>query len=103
MVVPAVTGDFMDKSKNEKIIRQKENLAAKALQVAEDALEILQSGLESCAARDLVQVFNSAVKAHREIVSDIISLNEAEDKPSEQELAKEYKGTASSLVEKFKL
>ena len=93
----------MDKSKNEKIIRQKENLAAKALQVAEDALEILQDGLEGCSARDLVQVFNSAVKAHREIVSDIISLNEAEDKPSEQELAKEYKGTASSLVEKFKL
>jgi hypothetical protein len=48
-------------------------------------------------------VFNSAVKAHREIVSDIISLSEAEDKPSEQELAKEYKGAASSLIEKFKL
>jgi LytS/YehU family sensor histidine kinase len=92
----------MDKSKNDKIIRQKENLAAKALQVAEDALEILQGGLEECSARDLVQVFNSAVKAHREIVSDIISLSETEDK-SEQELAKEYKGTASSLVEKFKL
>jgi LytS/YehU family sensor histidine kinase len=93
----------MDKSKNDKIIRQKENLAAKALQVAEDALEILQGGLEECSARDLVQVFNSAVKAHREIVSDIISLSEAEDKPSEQELAKEYKGAASSLIEKFKL
>lgn len=90
----------MDNSKNDKIIRQKESLAAKALQVAEDALEILQGSLEECSARDLVSVFNSAVKAHREIVSDIISLTESEDK-SEQELAKEYKGTASELVKKF--
>ena len=85
---------------NEKILRQKENLAAKALQVAEDSLEILQGNLEECSARDLVQIFNSAVKAHREIVSDIISLTETENK-AEQELAKEYKGTASELIKRF--
>ena len=91
----------MNKSeKNEKIIRQKEYLAAKTLQVAEDALEIIQSNLSECAARDLVQIFNSAVKAHREIVSDIITLTESEEK-SEKELAKEYSGTASELIKKL--
>lgn len=88
-------------NKNEKIIRQKENLAAKALQVAEDSLEILQGSLEECSARDLVQIFNSAVKAHREIVSDIISLSESETE-SEKELGKEYEGTASELINRLK-
>lgn len=91
----------MNKSeKNDKIIRQKENLAARTLEVAEDALEIIQSNLSECAARDLVQIFNSAVKAHRDLVSDIITLTESEDK-SEKELAKEYSGTASELIKKL--
>ena len=91
----------MNKSdKNEKIIKQKEYLAAKTLQVAEDALEIIQSSISECSARDLVQIFNSAVKAHREIVSDIITLTENEDK-SEKELSKEYEGTASELIKRL--
>lgn len=85
------------KSANEKIIEQKEQLAAKALQVAEDSLELLQSQLEECSARDLVTVFNSAVKAHREIVSDIVSLTETEAE-SEKKLAKEYDGTVGKLL-----
>lgn len=91
----------MSKSdKNERIIKQKEYLAAKTLQVAEDALEIIQGSISECSARDLVQIFNSAVKAHREIVSDILTLSESEDK-SEKELSKEYEGTASELIRKL--
>ena len=91
----------MDKtSVNERILRQKEELAAKTLQVAEDSLELLQSQLEECSARDLVTVFNSAVKAHREIVSDIVSLTEVESK-QEQALAKEYEGRTAELLKKL--
>lgn len=85
---------------NERIIRQKENLAAKALQVAEDSLELLQGQLEACTTRDLVTVFNSAVKVHRDIVADIVSLTENESK-QEKELAKEYDGTVDKLLKKF--
>lgn len=91
----------MNKSeKNQKLIRQKENLAAKTLEIAEDALEIIQSNLSECAARDLVLIFNSAVKAHREIISDITILTENEEK-AEKELAKEYSGTASELIRRL--
>lgn len=86
---------------NEKIIKQKEILASKALQVAEDSLELLQSQLEECNARDLVTVFNSAVKAHRDIVADIVSLTDNESK-QEQALAKEYDGTVGKLLKNLK-
>lgn len=82
---------------NEKIIRQKEKLAEKALQVAEDSLGLLQDQLSECSARDLVSVFNSSVKAHREIVSDIIELSESESK-EEKQLAKDYGPTVQALL-----
>jgi hypothetical protein len=85
---------------NEKVLRQKENLATKALQLAEDALDLLQSQVEECSTRDLVVVFNAAVKTHREISSDIISLTEKDSK-QEQELAKAYDGTVDKLLKKL--
>lgn len=87
-------------SLNEKIIRQKEKLAERALQVAEDSLGLLQDQLSECNARDLVSVFNSSVKAHREIVSDIIALSESESK-EEANLAKDYDPKIQSLLKKF--
>lgn len=74
---------------NERIIQQKEKLAAKALQVAEDSLGLLQDQLSDCSARDLVSVFNASVKAHREIVSDIITLSDTESK-EESAMAKDF-------------
>jgi hypothetical protein len=86
---------------NEKIIKQKEDLAAQALQVAEDSLELLKDQLEDCSTRDLVQVFNSAIKAHREIVSDIVILTEKESE-KETQLAKEYDGRVGELLRNLK-
>jgi hypothetical protein len=40
---------------NERILKQKEQLAAKTLQVAEDSLELLQSQLEECSPRNRVR------------------------------------------------
>jgi hypothetical protein len=85
---------------NEKIIKQKEDLAAQALQVAEDSLELLKDQLADCSTRDLVQVFNSAIKAHREIVSDIVTLTEKESE-KEAQLAKEYDGKVGELLRKL--
>jgi hypothetical protein len=88
------------KNSNERILQQKEHLAEKALQVAEDSLQLLQDQLDQCSARDLVTVFNSAVKVHRDIVSDILVLTEAESK-QEKELAKEYEGKVGELLKNF--
>lgn len=85
---------------NEKIIRQKENLAAQALLVAEESLDLLKNQLEGCSTRDLIGVFNSAVKAHREIVSDIISLSDTETK-DEKKLGKSYEVQFESLLKKI--
>lgn len=85
------------KDTTEKVLRQKEILAAQALQVAEDALELLKEQLEECSTRDLVTVFNSAVKAHRDITSDVVAITQSEAK-SEQELAKEYDGKVGELL-----
>jgi len=86
---------------NEKIIKQKEELAAQALQVAEDSLELLRDQLQDCSTRDLVQVFNSAIKAHREIVSDIVSLSSEVESKQEKALAREYNSTMESLLKKL--
>jgi hypothetical protein len=86
---------------NEKIIQQKEELAAQALQVAEDSLELLRDQLNDCSTRDLVQVFNSAIKAHREIVSDIVSLSTEVESKQEKALAREYNSTMDNLLKKL--
>lgn len=86
---------------NEKILRQKEQLAAKALQVAENSLELIQDQLDECSAKDLVSVFNSSVKAHREIVSDILSLTEQEPK-EERQSTKDYETKVQSLLNRVK-
>lgn len=85
---------------NERILKQKEALAAKTLQVAEDSLELLQGQLEECNTRDLVTVFNSAVKVHRDIVADIVSLTETESK-QEKALAKDYDPKLGELLKKI--
>lgn len=85
---------------NEKIIAQKEKLAADVLQVADDALQDIKACMGEAGVKDLVQIFNSAVKTHRDLMSDIIGL---EDKASKEEekLAQEYTGKVDELLKKI--
>ena len=89
----------MAKSKDD-IIAQKEFLASEALKVANETLGYIQDQLPECSVRDLVSIFNSAVKTHRDIVSDIVSLT-AVDTKSEVELAKEYDGKVEQLLKQL--
>jgi hypothetical protein len=85
----------------EDILKQKEVLASESLQVANDALGYIQDQLPECSMRDLIAVFNSAVKTHRDIVSDIVALTTTDESKSEQELAKEYDGKVGELLKKL--
>ena len=91
---------LMAKSR-EDILKDKEFLATESLKVANEALGYLQDTLPECSARDLVAIFNAAVKTHRDIVSDIVSLTEQESK-SEQDLAKEYDSKVDQLLTQLK-
>ena len=85
----------------EDILAQKEFLAAETLKVANEALGYLQDQLPECSTRDLVSIFNSAVKTHRDIISDIVALTEQESK-EEASLAKEYDSKVDALLNKLK-
>ncbi len=90
----------MAKSRDD-IIKQKEFLAQETLEVAKDALNELANQLPECSTRDLVSIFNSAMKAHRDLIGDIVTLSEVDSK-NEQELAKEYDGKVGELLRKLK-
>ena len=87
--------------KKDDIIRLKEGLANDSLKVAQEALGYMEDQLPECNVRDLVAVFNSAMKTHRDLMSDIIGLSESEAK-SEAELAKEYDGKVDQLLKQLK-
>jgi hypothetical protein len=89
----------MAKSKDE-ILKQKEFLAAEALKTANEALGYLQDQLSECSTRDLVAIFNSSIKCHRDIVSDILTITESESK-SESDLAPSYQGKVDELLKKL--
>ena len=85
---------------NEKIIEQKERLAADVLQVADDALQDIKACMGEAGVRDLINIFNSAVKTHRDLMSDIISIEEKSSK-DEQKLAQEYTGKVDELLKRI--
>ena len=87
-------------NKNDKIIAQKEKMAADVLQVADDALQDIKACMGEAGVRDLLNIFNSAVKTHRELMSDIISIQDKESK-EEEKLAKEYTGKVDELLKKI--
>lgn len=90
----------MADERNARIIEQKGKLAEKVLKVAEQALGDIEATMREAPLRDLVQVFNSSLKAHRDLLSDIISIQETESK-QEKELAKEYSGRVDELIKKL--
>jgi hypothetical protein len=85
---------------NEQIVQQKERLAAEVLQVADDALQDIKVCMGEAGVRDLLNIFNSAVKTHRDLMSDIISIQDKESK-EEQKLATEYTGKVDELLKKI--
>lgn len=75
-------------------------LANDALDLAKESLSDLRACMSECGVRDLVQIFNSAIKAHRDLSADIISAEEIESK-QEKELAREYTGKVDELLKKL--
>lgn len=87
-------------NKNSKILAQKEKLAGEVLQVAEDALEDIKVCMSEASVRDLLNIFNSAVKTHRDLMSDIVAINEKESE-SEEKLAQQYSGKVDELLKRI--
>jgi hypothetical protein len=85
---------------NTKILAQKEKLAANVLQVAEDALEDIKVTMAEASVKDLIAIFNSSVKAHKDLMQDIISIQDRESS-AEESLAKEYDSKVDELIKKI--
>ena len=87
-------------NKNSKIIASKEKLAADVLEVAQDALEDIKVCMSEASVKDLIQIFNSAVRTHRDLMSDIVAIQDKETK-EEKDLAKEYTGKVDELLKRI--
>lgn len=90
----------MADERNARIIEQKSKLAEKVLKVAEQALGDIEATMGEAPVRDLIQIFNSSIKVHRDLMSDIVAIQETESK-QEKELAKEYTSKVDDLLKKL--
>ncbi len=90
----------MESNRNERIIEQKSKLAEKVLKVAEQALGDIEATMGEAPVRDLINIFNSSIKVHRDLMSDIVAIQESESK-QEKELAREYGGKVDDLLRKL--
>lgn len=88
--------------KTEDILKIKEVLAQDALSTATEALSYLQDALPDAGIRDLINIFNSAIKTHRDLCSDIIDLTAPKESEGEKTLAKEYDTKVDELLKKMK-
>ena len=88
--------------KTEDILKIKELLAQDALSTATEALSYLQDALPDAGIRDLINIFNSAIKTHRDLCSDIIDLTAPKESEGEKTLAKEYDTKVDELLKKMK-
>jgi len=88
--------------RNERIVEQKSKLAEKVLKVAEQALGDIEATMGEAPIRDLISIFNSSIKVHRDLMSDIVAIQEIETK-AEKELAKdrEYTSKVDDLLKKL--
>jgi hypothetical protein len=90
----------MAEDRNERIIAQKSKLAEKVLKVAEQALGDIEATMGEAPIRDLIQIFNSSIKVHRDLMADIVAIQETESK-QEKDLAKEYTSKVDDLLKKL--
>lgn len=90
------------KSKGE-IIAEKQILANQSLYVAKRALDDIETILDDeVSIKDLLAVYNLAIKAHRDLSADLLELSKTEDSQEEMELAKDYSTKVSELINKLK-
>ena len=87
-------------NRQDDIIAQKSKLAEKVLKVAEQALGDIEATMGEAPVRDLINIFNSSIKVHRDLMSDIVAIQESESK-QEKELAKEYTSKVDDLLKKL--
>ena len=87
--------------KHDDIVKTKEHLAGDALKVATQALGYIEDALPDAGIRDLINIFNSAIKTHRDLVSDIVDLTAPKESDQEKKLAQEYSGKVDELLKKF--
>lgn len=87
--------------KTEDILKTKEALAGDALNVATQALGYIEDALPDAGIRDLINIFNSAIKTHRDLCSDILDITAPKESDKEKELAKEYSSKVDDLLKKF--
>lgn len=87
--------------KAEDILKTKEALAGDALNVATQALGYIEDALPDAGVRDLINIFNSAIKTHRDLCSDILDITAPKESEAEQKLAKEYSGKVDDLLKRF--
>ena len=87
--------------KHDDIVKTKEHLAGDALKVATQALGYIEDALPDAGIRDLIQIFNSAIKTHRDLIGDIVDLTTPKESEAEKKLAKEYDSKVDELLKKF--
>ena len=96
--------------KKDQILRNKAKLAENALRLAETTLGDLEACAGEASVRDLLQIFNSALKAHRELTSDILAIEKedaeaaekAKETMSEKDLSTQYEGKVAELLKNLK-
>ena len=94
----------------DQILRNKAKLAENALRLAETTLGDLEACAGEASVRDLLQIFNSALKAHRELTSDILAIEKedaeaaekAKESPTEKDLAVQYDSKVQELLNSLK-
>ena len=92
------------------IMREKAKLADDALRLAKTTLGDLEACAGEASVRDLLQIFNSAIKAHRELTADIITIEKedaelaekAKESQAEKELGKAYNTKVDALLKSLK-
>lgn len=91
-------------------MREKAKLADDALRLAKTTLGDLEACAGEASVRDLLQIFNSAIKAHRELTSDIIAIEKedaelaekAKETQAEKDLGKHYNTKVDELLASLK-
>ena len=89
------------KMKNkDKCDKKMEEMAERTLTLAGDALEQLEAQVSECGTRDLLNIFTSSLKAHKEILA-IIAPPDVKESNSEKEMAKSYDGQLNGLLKRL--